>query len=133
MIDNSGVVPGEDDIKAVQEFNQLTVHQILNFNICGNAKLHVISAEFQGKPTLVWKTMKSMYHMVSAVRAEQYQEELRQFMARDGETITDVDAQLWMLVSKLQSQGITTNGAARRSALLSALISEDWDDEVARR
>ena len=38
-----------------------------------------------------------------------------------------------MLVSKLQSQGITTNGAARRSALLSALISEDWDDEVARR
>ena len=54
-------------------------------------------------------------------------------MACDGETIADMDAQLWMLVSKLQSQGITMNGAVRRSALLSALISEDWDDEVARR
>ena len=50
-----------------------------------------------------------------------------------GESIADMDAQLWMLVSKLQSQGIVMNGAARRSALLSALISEDWDYEVARR
>ena len=109
------------------------VHQILNLNICGNAKLRVIGAEFQGKPVLVWKTMKSTYGVVSAARAEQYREELCQFTARDGETIADVDAQLWMLVSKLQSQGIATNGAARRLALLSALISEDWDDKVARR
>ena len=77
--------------------------------------------------------MKSMYGVVSAVRAEQYQEELHQFMVHNGESITDMDAQLWMLVSKLQSQGIMMNGAVRRSALLSALTSEDWDDKVARR
>ena len=68
------------------------VHQILNLNIHRNVKLHMISAEFQGKPMLVWKTMKSMYSVVSAVRAEQYQEELCQFMGRNGETIADVDA-----------------------------------------
>ena len=93
----------------------------------------MIGAEFQGKPMLVWKTMKSTYGVISAARAEQYWEELHQFMARNGETIADVDSRLWMLVSKLQSQGIATNGAVRRSALLSALISEDWDNEVARR
>ena len=92
VIDDSGVVPGQDDVKAAREFNRLVVHQILNFNIRGNAKLRVIGAEFQGKPALVWKTMKSTYGVVSAARAEQYQEELRQFTARDGETIADVDA-----------------------------------------
>ena len=77
--------------------------------------------------------IKSMYGVVTAVRAEQYWEELCQFTVHDGESITDMDTWLWMLLSKLQSQGIATNGAVRRSALLSALISEDWDNEVARR
>ena len=62
-----------------------------NFIIHRNAKLHMISMEFQGKPMLVWKMMKSMYSMVSAVRAEQYQEELCQLTAHDGESIADVD------------------------------------------
>ena len=92
MINDSGVVPGQDDVKVAWEFNQLTVHEILNLNIHRNVKLCMISVEFQGKPMLVWNTMKSTYSVVSAVRAKQYWEELHQFMAHDGETITDVDA-----------------------------------------
>ena len=67
MIDNSGVVPGQDDVKAAWEFNQLMVHQILNLNIHRNMKLCMIGVEFEGKPMLVWKIMKSTYSMVSAV------------------------------------------------------------------
>ena len=75
-VNDTAAVRGKGDLKATQEFNQLVVHQFLNWNIHGNVKLRVISATVQGKPTLVWKMMKAMYSMVSAARAEQYREEL---------------------------------------------------------